>query len=732
MRTRPARIRLAGLALALLAARPATAQIPVDALTEVRSIGFEGAHELPKRRLESMVATHGRGSGYAMRVLLGKLPFVPPPKPQPFSPLTLQEDVVRLRRLYVSEGFLHADVSYAVQRDETKNLLDITFVIVEGKPAVVRGVTVAALDSLAPLPVPEGERKSWNRLERSVLALRGHRLVTQDARASRDAMTRWWRDRGHPRALATVRLALDSTGTDADLAYRVHAGPFARFGTIEVEGTKTLSDHTVRRQLTFDPGDPYSLADLDRSARTLQELDIMRLARVRVPVLASADSNSLDSLATATGGAPELPVEVQITEADPRLLNGDIGYVTDAGISSQARWVHRNLRGSGRALTLAAIAQTGWLALTDRPEILYRFAISLKQPTFLKRQHTSAVVSPFIEHRDDQQDLSTRVGFNTTLVYRLRQFNSVSLDYELARKHIDQYRFGDLKNGDIDLLTFLTQQAQGLLDTLGSNLTSSIFTLSGNFGTLDNPTYPHRGVVVHPAALVTAPSGISSTTYWRLDLTGSGFYPLGSEVVFASRFRVGRLFPFGKSLPGPNDDPQTKFLQLRDAAFTAGGTGDVRGWDLGLLGPKLPDVRFTTVGDSLVPHANGYVGVGGFARATFSLGLLLPAPWLGPNFGSTVFLDGGRVWTDDARFGLGGADPNGQENMFYATGAGFSVRTPVGPIEASAGYKLNPSVIDLVDAADLLRAAAAGTPINDLPRHDSRRWQFHLAFGASY
>jgi len=730
MRTSAARVAL--VSIALLAARPAAAQIAVDALTEVRSIKFRGAHEVPKRRLESVVATKDRGPAYGLRVALGKLPFVPSPKPEPFSPLTLQEDVVRLRRLYVAEGFLHADVSYAVERDEKKNLLDITFLIVEGQPAVVRSVTVAALDSLAPLPVPEHDRKSWSRLERSALAQRGRRLVTEDARESRDAMTHWWRDRGHPRALATVRLVLDTTSTHADLVYRVHPGAYARFGPIEVEGNKTLADRTVRRQVTFETGDPYSLADLDRSARTLQELDIMRFARVDVPLLASADSSSLDSLATAAGGAPELPVRVQITEADPRLLNGDLGYVTDAGISSQARWVHRNLRGSGRSLTLAAIAQTGWLALTDRPEILYRFAISLKQPTFLRRQHTSAVLSPFIEHRNDQQDLSNRAGINATLVYRLRQFNSVSLDYQLARKHIEQYRFGDLKNGDIDLFTFLTQKAQGLLDTLGSNLTSSNFTVSGNFGTLDNPTYPRRGGVIHPAVLVTAPSGISSTTFWRLDVTGSGFWPLGQDVVLASRFRVGRLIPFGKSIPGPNDDPQTKFLQLRDAAFTAGGTGDVRGWDLGLLGPKVPDVRFTSVGDSLVPHANGYVGYGGFARATFSLGLLMPLPGLGSNFGSTIFLDGGRVWTDDPRFGLQGADPNGQERLFVATGAGFSLRTPVGPIEVSAGYKLNPSVIDLVDAADLIRAAAAGTPINDLPRHDSRRWQFHLAFGASY
>ena len=60
------------------------------------------------------------------------------------------------------------------------------------------------------------------------------------------------------------------------------------------------------------------------------------------------------------------------------------------------------------------------------------------------------------------------------------------------------------------------------------------------------------------------------------------------------------------------------------------------------------------------------------------------------------------------------------------------MRTPVGPIEISTGYKLNPSITDLVDAQDLVNAAQAGRPIHDLPQHSNRRWQFHLAIGTSY
>jgi len=56
----------------------------------------------------------------------------------------------------------------------------------------------------------------------------------------------------------------------------------------------------------------------------------------------------------------------------------------------------------------------------------------------------------------------------------------------------------------------------------------------------------------------------------------------------------------------------------------------------------------------------------------------------------------------------------------------------VGPIKMGVGYKLNPSLTDLVDPAVLLQAAADGKPVDDLPRDQSRRWQFYLAIGASY
>ncbi len=718
----------------MLAAPTASAQVHTDALTAVRSIKFEGARELSKSRLEPAIRTRGRGSLHGLRAALGKLPIVPSPKDQPFLPRTLQEDVVRLRRAYAAAGFYNTSVRYDVRRDDAKNLLDITFRIDEGPPAVLVDVAVQAWDSLKALPVPEDERASWTELEKSVLELRGMRLVSAETRKGGERLAQWWRDRGYPRAVVQSRFAADSARTEARITYRVATGPFARFGDVLVEGNRSLGNATIKRQVNIDPGEPYSSAALTQAQLNLQEFSIVRVAKVEAPSLAPDTAEvAVASMDGAPSGSKDTlaPIMVLITEGDRRLLEGNIGYVTDAGVTSEARWTHRNFTGGGRSLTMALLAQTGWLALVEKPDERYRASISLKQPSLGHRQ-LSAALTPFIEHRDDSQDRSTQIGLNTTLLYRIKALKSISLDYQIARRHIDEYRFDDLASGDIDLFSFLTHAAWGLSDSLGTNVNSSTFTLSGNAGALDDPANPRRGVVLRPAIQVTAPTSISSTAYWRMDISANGFLPIGNIGVLATRARVGRLFPYGKSLPGPGEDPRTKFLQLHDVSFTSGGTGDVRGWENRMLGPKVPDVRYERVtDDSLVTRIDGYVPIGGFQSANFSLEARLPLPGFNPNFGSLLFLDGGRVWTDDSRYGLQG-DPHGQEDFFFATGGGLSLRTPVGPIQIAVGYKLNPSVTDLVDAADVAAAGEVGRSVDDLPRHNSRRWQWHLSFGASY
>ena len=716
------------LALALFgvfASAPARAQVRVDAATQVRSIHFEGVHTLSEASLRRVLQTKDRGSSYGLRAALGKLPLVDPPAPHPFVPMELQRDVVRLRQAYNGAGFTRVQVRYEVTRDERDNLLDITFMIDEGAPVLVDGVTIAGPDSLAPLTAPEPEQRSWERAQGYAKKISGKRLDISEALTQRTHLENWWRDRGYPSAVVSGRIDADSLRMTGRIDYVVRPGARLLVGDISVTGNESISSNVVTRQLPFRTGDVYSAAAFQQGRLDVQALEIVRIARLETSQGTAADSAKVSAPPDSV-----LPVTVRITEAKPRLVSGEVGYVTDGGVSSEARWSHRNFLGDARTITFSALAQTGLWSLSNNPDIRYRGAVSVQQPYFLHRR-LSLLESPFVEYRDDAQDRSAQFGTNTTLVYRLNRQVSGSLDYRIASRHIYQYNLEELQAGDIDLLTFLTQLSQGQLDSLGTNLLSSVATLSANAASVDDITNPHKGVIVRPAIQVTAPQSWSSTSYWRLDGVAYAFAPLSRRTGFTGRVSAGRLYPFGQSIPGPGESGTVNFLQLRDVTFTAGGSGDVRGWDTRLLGPKFPDVRFQPSGDSTIAVADGYVALGGFARVSFSLELRTPLPGLGPNFGAHMFLDGGRVWTSDQRFRDGG-DPLGQEKFFYATGAGLDLTTPVGPIRMSLGYKLNPSVVDLVDSADLFAAETSGAPISDLHQHNSRRWQFNLAIGSSF
>jgi outer membrane protein insertion porin family len=254
------------------------------------------------------------------------------------------------------------------------------------------------------------------------------------------------------------------------------------------------------------------------------------------------------------------------------------------------------------------------------------------------------------------------------------------------------------------------------------------------FGEVDDPLGPREGYITRLSTEFAGPAAISDVEYSRLEAQVTGMLPLGRSTGLVARVSAGRLFPRGASVPSGPDDLLSVLLQLRDAVFTAGGTGDVRGWGNGQLGPKVPDIRVVQRGDSVTVSADRYVVLAGLARATASVELRLPFPFLGAEHGTHLFLDAGRIWNPDDRFRDPDlpADPLNQEDVFFGTGFGVEFATLVGPLSIDLGYKLNPSPLDLRDPGDVARALVAGQSLFTVPIESLRRWHLHFAIGRSF
>lgn len=697
--------------LVLAAPLAVAGQTRFNRATQVRSISFRVEGARAPDRLADQIATHGRGSMAGLRRAFRWVPLVPAVADRPFDPLEVQRDKERLRRYFASIGYPHAVVEYEVVLDERLNVVDIVFMVAAGTPLLVRSLTIQWADSGAGRS-PAAARV-LTELRRQHLLLEGAPLDERTIPAAAAALLRWLGDRGYPFGSVRPEIAVDSAPQTASVVLRADAGPRARIRTIGVEGNSTLSAETARRYLAVHAGDWFSASRVRTAAEDLATLDVVRSATIEIP-----RDQPVDTLVDVT---------LRVREEWPRAVTGQLGYGTDGGITGQGDWTHRYFGRGARTVTATMVAQSGALALDQLAEKEVRGGLTLRQP-ILGRPRLTISVGPFGAFRDDYRDRSFQVGLETNVVYQLGALSAISLRHELSTRHVIEYRFGDFFNG-IDLLSLLQLSAQGVVDSLGGTINASTLTLSGSLGNLDAPRDPHRGFLIEPSLVAVVPAALSSTQYVTGNLRATAYLPVGGARTLALRLGVGKLIPFGKSVPPTPAEGLSRYFQLRDVLFTAGGMGDVRGWGNRMLGPKFPGIIIPIVGDTLgAPYAERYVPIGGFNRIQASVELRVPAPLFGKALEAHAFVDAGRVWTSDRRFG-DSADPYGVSRLFWSPGVGVDYFTVIGAVRVDLAYKMNPSILDLAGPNEATQAIVSGTPLTDLPRRNGRRFQLHIGIG---
>ncbi len=736
------------LALSVLAAlgSPAGAQAPlflVDERTQVRSVRFTFADEqtFEEDLLKEQIALTEQqglfGFGPGLRKRLAWLPTVEEVGVHPFSPIEMQKDVVRLRRFYNRNGFLQPEIDWLVRLDSARNTVKVLFTVDEGPPLLLDELAFRDPEGRAAVEqFPPALHEKWGRFRDRTALQQGERLDDFRLLQLENTTLAWVRDQGYAFARVEAESAVDSLAYRADVTIRLDAGPRGRITEIEVEGTESVSPKIVRRELPFRRGDRFSGSKLVEGQREVFGLNLFQIALADVPEDQPADSSVV--------------VRLRVREGDPRILSGSVGYLSEAGATTQAQWTHRNFFGGARTFTASAVANTGLGSFVAEPQRLYRGSVSLRQPYFLNRR-TALLGSPFAEYRDDERIESIAYGGNATVLYELAQLRTASLQYGIELREVKAYRTLSTANLDFSrLLDFDEQEA--LQDRLAGRVDRSTLALSVTYGTLDDDLSPRLGFILRPTAEVALPLPITSVEYGRLGGSATAFFPLAETIGLYGRVSGGKLFPFGASVPGDgSDDALVEFVRLRNVVFLGGGTGDVRGWGAGLLGPKIPDVERTirendeTMTTDTTFSATQYVGIGGLTKVSATAEVRLPFPGFGPNFGTFVFFDAGRVWTDDDRFLIDeepdprfdGLDLN-PDRLFYSTGAGLEFATPVGAIRFSVGYKLNPDYFDLRSPQKVLDALQAGDDLSAVEKAsflgipESNRIHLHFSIGQTF
>ncbi len=397
---------------------------------------------------------------------------------------------------------------------------------------------------------------------------------------------------GYPFAKVGQRdILLDPENVRGDYTLPVAPGARSSFGDILTSGSTVFDADHIALLARFDKGDLYDSRLVDDLRKALVATGLYSVVAVQPEPagVAAPDGTQYANLAVEQEAGPA------------RTLAANAGYGTGQGIRAQGSWTHRNLfppEGALIASVTAGTQEQGASATFRRSNAGRRDrAVELS---------LSALRSDFAAYESFTGRLAGRVSYYSTPIWQKRL--TYSYGFELLGTNEQDYNFA---LGQRDRRTYYVAALPSQITWDRSN-------------DLLDPTSGFRlSAQISPEASL----GSGTLFYGRGLIEGTGYYPIGDNIVIAGRARVGSIFGADR----PDIAPSRRYY--------GGGGGSVRGFGYQELGPKDPDNR-PIGGRSLVEAA---------AEVRYRFG----------NYGIVGFIDAGQVSTsstpgfDDLRYGVG-------------------------------------------------------------------------------
>jgi outer membrane protein assembly complex protein YaeT len=502
---------------ALLCTARATAMtvddLPADAAYTIKTIRVDGNHSLSDRAIRGVM-------------LLKVPPFWKPWQAHPqFNADLFRTDLARIQTLLRESGHFKAQVGYDLEVDGDE--LTIILHVEDRPPARVTEVAIAPADfTLTP-----AEESAL----RALLTLEAADVFTQDAYdQSRAKLERYYLERGYA-YVAVAKAAVVDTGTDsARVTYAITRGPAAVFGQTTITGTQTVADRLVRREITYEEGQPYDARKVEETQANVFGLRLFRSVAVKAANLADR-SGVVDML-------------INVTEGLPREVKIGVGYGLEDGPRGQIRWQHNNFFGGGRQLAFQLKGSTIEQAVRGE----------FRQPHFLALQQS--LVVPLTQAREDEPAFTNQ---------------SIRLSPRIERKFAPQHLRASLGyNIEYDDLTKVPSSTAERLDEFRSSGFLSSITAVVERNTTIDLLDPHEGTVVNLTAEQAGGPLQGDFSFYRAVLEAKGYLPVFGERVIAGRARIGGGDAFG----GSRDIPLFR-------RFYAGGINSTRGYERDLIGP---------------------------------------------------------------------------------------------------------------------------------------------------
>lgn len=478
----------------------------------------------------------------------------------------IKEDSELLDRLMRARGYYDARIRGSVAPPPAgDDRLAVTFDVVPGQQYLLSAIDVHGLDQA-------GERQA--KLREAFPVKVGDPIDSDKIFAAQGSLAAALGENGFPFAkVEDPSIRIDHEKRDGELDMTVAPGGYRRFGNIIVSDNRPFGPRHIQRIARFDRDDTYMASDVED---------------LRKAIIATGLVSSVTLTPTDAGDGEHVDVAIDMSNAPPRTIAGEIGYGTGEGARVEASWQHRNFFPPEGAVTVRGVAGTQ----EQLASLTYR------RNNFKKRDQvlTGLFSASNVDRRAYAARTITLLGSierQTNIIFQKKWVWSVGAELVASDE-----RDGRTKIVGGTRRTFL----------IGALPTS--LTYDGSDNLLD----PTRGFRLGGRLSPEVSLQDGAFSYVRAQVDGSIYRPMGEKVVLAGRARLGSIFGSSATRIAPS------------RRFYAGGGGSVRGYGYQRIGPR---------------DANNDP-IGGKSLAEFSL----EARVRFGNFGIVPFVDAGNISTD--------------------------------------------------------------------------------------
>ena len=661
------------------------------------------------------------------------------------DPAELRRDALRIRIFYWKRGY--RDITVASRIERGRGGSRVVFDVRENEPTVISRLDVVQSDTVLPPSAIQTavQLRSGDPLD----------LVSIDSSLTLLRNALW--DRGY----ADARLTLDTSEVLNDVnagpvTLNLNVGRLSTVRTIDITGTRAISEQTVRRLLHLSTGDLYRRSSLLESQRDLYLSGLFS----EVDLAASSTSDSAKA------------VTLRVVEAPLRHLELSGGFTTADFLQLEAELTRYHFFGGARRLTVRGTVSnllarqlngagpfydvTNGSIETERDPFLratWAASVEFAQPWFLGP--SNQLGASIFTHRRSVPGVVTDNGAGATVAItrELGSRSNATLGYTWEASRINA--------SDVYFCVSVGLCVSSAIDVVSERHPLAPVSIVAQMDRSNDPVAPHRGVRARLDFEHASAATGSDFAYNRASLTASAYFRLTRRGVLATRAKLG----FVKALSATNrrlgltsstDEPVIHPRKL----FFSGGSQSVRGYGENQLGPRVLTINpaLLTADSSLTapcttlqladascdPNVAGVKSsafqprpLGGSALAEASVEFRFPIS-VSTGLSGAVFVDGAIVGT--RRF----------SSLLGATATitpGFGVRfdTPVGPVRLDLGVR--PRVVEQLPVITQV-TASDGTfqlvTLKTLRRYDQAeatggalgqilsRLTLHLAIGPAF